>query len=308
MGGECLKPSVPVVLTVEEVEHEARDVYTLYLSVPEPAGARGRGARCSSPGTTSPAPAGAGLNLLRFTPGQFFMVWIPRMDEKPYAISSAERRRVGITVQRRGPFSTRLTELRPGARLGLRGPFGRGFGFIDRFADSDRVALVGGGCGMAVLAPLAERLGRATIVQGARTADGLLFRDRFPTQVLFTDDGSAGRRGYPTDWLRERAEEGALDIVYTCGPEVMMSRVADLCREGGVRCQVCMERYVKCGIGVCGQCDCDGRRICLDGPVFDLHDLAEMPSFGRQRRDKTGRRIPVTPDESCPTAPESPDP
>jgi len=176
-------------------------------------------------------------------------------------------------------------------RSGARGPVRR------------RLRHVGGGCGMATMGLLAERLPGAALVQGARSANVVLFRERFPEQVLFTDDGSAGRPGFPTQWLQEQVGAGALDMVYTCGPELMMAALADVCRWAGIGCQVSMERYMKCGIGVCGQCDCDGLLICRDGPTFDLDDLARMPSFGRYRRDKTGKRIEITPSEQCPSGP-----
>jgi len=278
-----MRVSLPFVLQVEEAVPENAETVTLYFARPDDEEAEARG-----------------LELRGFTPGQFFMVWLPRVDEKPYAISHLDAERLAITVQKRGPFSTRLCELQPGAGVGLRGPFGRGFWGVEARAESTRVALIGGGCGMAVLAPLAERLPKATLVQGARSADRLFYLDRFPEQVVFTDDGSAGRQGFPTDWLKERIAEGVLDAVYACGPEVMLASVVEVCRGGGVACQASLERYMKCGFGVCGQCDCDGRRVCVEGPVFDADELARMPSFGRLHRDGTGRAVPVTADGRCP--------
>ena len=281
-----MRTSLPVMLRVEEVVEENAQTATLYFRRPDAEQA-----------------AAGGLDLESFVPGQFFMVWLPRVDEKPYAISHLDAERLALTAQQRGPCSALLCELKPGAQVGLRGPFGRGFWGFDAYAGSGRVALIGGGCGMAVVAPLSERLPHAAIVQGARTADLLLFRRRWPGQVLFTDDGSAGRQGFPTAWLIEQAAAGGVDMVYTCGPEVMMRAVADACREAGIGCQACLERYMKCGIGVCGQCDCDGRRVCVEGPVFDLEELAAMPSFGVARRDKTGGRLSVTALDRCPAGP-----
>jgi len=275
-SGEALPASLPVTMKVVEVRRESRRAVTLMLD------RRGR-----------PEAARLGLDLEAFRPGQFFMLWLPRVDEKPYTASYLDAERVGITVQECGPFSARLCALEPGAMLGLRGPFGRPFWGVEKHADSDRVVLIGGGSGMATLALLAEALPRATLVQGARSEDALLFRQRFPEQLVFTDDGSAGRRGLPTEWLSGQVEAGRVEMVYTCGPEPMMAAVVEICRRGGVDCQVSMERHMKCGIGVCGQCECDGRRVCLEGPVFSAEELAGMPSFGRVKRDKTGRRIPV---------------
>ena len=283
------RASLPVVLTVARVKRENAEMVTLSFARPEASEA-----------------AAQGLDLDEFRPGRFLMVWLPRLDEKPYALASLDARSLGITVQKRGPFSTRLCELKRGAQVGLRGPFGRGFWDVEKSARSSRVALVGGGCGTAVLAPLAERLPRAAFVQGANTAGVLLYRDRFPNQVIFTDDGTAGRQGFPTEWVEEQARRKRLAMVYTCGPEAMMAALADVCRRYGVGCQVSMERYMKCGIGVCGQCDCDGRRVCVEGPTFSLEELADMPSFGRIRRDRTGRRIDVAGAEQCPSAPRAP--
>jgi len=281
-----MRTSLPVMLRVEEVVEENAQTATLYFRRPD-----------------AELAAAGGLDLESFVPGQFFMVWLPRVDEKPYAISHLDEERLALTAQRRGPCSTLLCELKPGAQVGLRGPFGRGFWGLEEHPDSTRIALIGGGCGMAVVAPLAERLPGAALVQGARTAELLLFRQRFRGQVIFTDDGSAGGQGFPTDWLSEQAATGRIDMVYTCGPEVMMRAVADACRAAGIGCQACLERYMKCGLGVCGQCDCDGRRVCVEGPVFDLEELAAMPSFGVTRRDKTGRTMGVTDIDRCPAGP-----
>jgi dihydroorotate dehydrogenase electron transfer subunit len=285
-GTGGLRPSLPVALTVREVRRENEAMVTLYCAVPEACDAAARG-----------------LDLAAFVPGRFFMLWLPRLGEKPYAVSYLDERRVGITAQARGPFSTALCALEPDARLGLRGPFGRGFWDLERYADSERVALIGGGCGMAVLGPLVRALPHAKVVQGARTADALLFTDEVPEQVIFTDDGSAGRQGFPTEWLEEQTAAGALDAVYTCGPEVMMAGVAWTCLRTGIACQASMERYMKCGIGVCGQCECDGRLVCQDGPTFSAEELARMPSFGHVRRDAAGRRIEVAEAARCPSAP-----
>ncbi len=281
---DLLRPALPVVLPVVRVERENAEAATLFLSLDG----------------VEDDPA---LDLAAFVPGRFFMVWIPRMDEKPYAVSHMEEGRLGVTVQRRGPFSNRLCEMTPGERIGLRGPYGRGFWGVEEQGDGSGVALIGGGCGMAVLAPLAERLPRATVVQGARRSDVLFFTERFPGQVIFTDDGSAGRGGFPTEWLAEETAAGRVRMVYTCGPEEMMLGVVDICRRAGVDCQASLERYMKCGIGVCGQCDCDGRRVCVEGPTFGLEELARMPSFGRRRRDKAGRAFQIGPPDACPSGP-----
>ena len=244
---------------------------------------------------------GGSLDLRSLTPGQFVMVWLPGVDEKPYAVSHLEGQRFGITVMRRGVFSSRLQGLSAGARVGFRGLYGRGFWGWQGQSDAAGIAVIAGGCGMAPLALLAERLPGCTVVQGAPGAEEVMFADRFPRQVLLTEDGSLGRRGLPTDWLREALAAGEVRGVYTCGPEAMMVAVVAACREAGVPCQASLERYMKCGVGVCGQCECDGSLVCRDGPVFSAEELAGMPSFGRSRRLGTGQKVPLA--DRCNTPP-----
>ncbi len=84
-------------------------------------------------------------------------------------------------------------------------------------------------------------------------------------------------------------------MVYCCGPEVMLVKVAEIAHAQQVACQVSVERYMKCGLGVCGQCVCGSDRVCADGPVFDGLRLLENPDFGRRRLDAAARWLPTHP-------------
>ena len=248
----------PVMVRVLEVRNEARDVRTLWLA-----------------------------HEMAFQPGQFVLLWIPRLDEKPYTLSALQPGRIAITVRRRGRFSSRLADMKPGEQVGVRGPYGRGF------VPKPNGIIVAGGCGMAPLAPLKDALPEAVLICGAKTAEELMFRERFPDMIVCTDDGSAGRHALPTDLLQPRLERGEAAAVYTCGPEVMMRAVFALCEEFGAACQAGLERYMKCGFGICGQCTCGEMLVCQDGPVFDSVALRRMPEFGRTARLKDGRRVTI---------------
>ena len=114
--------------------------------------------------------------------------------------------------------------------------------------------------------------------------------------VLATDDGSYGFRGFVTQaleryldrWFADRA--GVRPTLYTCGPEPMMRRVADLAAARGLACQVAVERAMACGMGTCQSCVIKVRKVdaaapplagspwayrlaCTDGPVFAAADL-----------------------------------
>ncbi|WP_448605545.1 dihydroorotate dehydrogenase electron transfer subunit [Thermoflexus hugenholtzii] len=202
-------------------------------------------------------------------PGQFVMVWLPGYEEKPFSLAEADP--VGLTVARVGPFSAALHHLEPGDPVWIRGPLGRGFALEGR-----RILLVGGGYGVAPLAFLArEALARGmavTALTAARTAADVLYRERFRTlgarMVVATEDGSAGERGRAPEVARRLLEQEAYDALYGCGPEGMLEALRTLAAERGLPAQLSYEAYMRCGIGLCGSCEREGRVLCLEGPVL----------------------------------------
>jgi len=198
-----------------------------------------------------------------FIPGQFVMVWLPGVGEKPFSLAWKDL----LVVKRVGPFTSRLFELEEGERLWIRGPYGRGF---ER--KWEKIALLAGGIGIPPLYALARawkgNFESVTLIYGARSKDELALLDieNYVNEVVITtDDGSAGRKGFSTDVLAERREE--FEGVYTCGPEPMLKAVLRIMDYRNV--QVSAERYMKCGIGVCGSCNLGKYLVCRDGPVFD---------------------------------------
>lgn len=230
-------------------------------------------------------------------PGQFGMFWIPGVDEKPMSLSYTNGA-MGFTVLKMGPFSSKMHEIKEGERIGVRAPMGRGFKL-----KGHKILIVGGGVGVAPLAPLAEKAREqgidVTAIIGAMTARELLFVDRIKktgTRVLIaTDDGTTGVKGFTTDVLRELLKKETFDQCYTCGPEIMMVKVMNQTREKGIPTQVSLHRYFKCGVGICGQCAMDdtGLRVCKEGPCFRDKEMEKTKEFGRYWRDATSRRIPL---------------
>ncbi len=239
-------------------------------------------------------------------PGQFVMLWLPGVDEKPISIAAPDP--LTLTVARVGPFSIALHGCRAGDDLGWRGPFGHPFAL-----DPDRPAvLVGGGYGSAPLHFLASRAlsgglppDQLVVVVGARRQDYLTFIDRFRAlgvePIIATDDGSVGHKGYVTDAMLHHLDQSPnhqfpisqSPIIYACGPERMLVALYRIARQRGMEAQLSVERYMKCGFGVCGQCAMDGLLVCQDGPVLTLDQLDGVTDFGRFHRGATGRRLPV---------------
>jgi dihydroorotate dehydrogenase electron transfer subunit len=219
-------------------------------------------------------------------PGQFVMMWLPGTDEKPFSLSYAGKE-TGVTVEKKGKFTEKMFQMKEGDQIGIRGPYGNGF------IPKPNACIVAGGCGIAPLSTLVERLDDAFLIMGAKTKERLIFENRFRNPTLMTDDGSFGEKGFTTDALEKLLKSERIDVVYTCGPEIMMKKVFDLCEKHEIECQASLERFMKCSFGVCGQCDINGFRVCKDGPIFSSDHLREMNDFGKRARLKTGKKVPV---------------
>ncbi len=233
-------------------------------------------------------------------PGQFIMLWLPGVDEKPFSPSLVTQRwrlragRIEVTARAVGPFTRALMACRPGQTVGIRGPFGQGFSL------EPCSLLVGGGMGIAPLRYLADALDSNGLpfqaMLGARTAADLLFVDWFQRRSasFYTDDGSAGVSGPVTQSLDVELESGQFRAVCACGPEPMLLAVKKACETHSIPYQLAFERYMKCGIGLCGQCCMDGTgiRVCKEGPVLTARELAGVTELGLPHRDATGARGP----------------
>jgi dihydroorotate dehydrogenase electron transfer subunit len=227
-------------------------------------------------------------------PGQFIMVWIPGIDEIPMALSRLGPLKA-ITVRNVGSSTEALHRLEAGSVIGVRGPFGNFFDLSE-----DRYLLAAGGTGLASILTAGEALAEAgkkvVSVVGAKMKDDLILLDRARKCgeiFIATDDGSMGYHGQVPDLVLNLLEERRFDGVLACGPERMLHAMVDVCRKREIELQVSMERFMRCGIGLCGSCALDGYLVCVDGPIFTGAQLAGLMDFGAYRRDRSGRRVPV---------------
>lgn len=227
-------------------------------------------------------------------PGQFVMVWLHAVNEKPFAFSNLGKN-CSITVQKRGPFTEALFKIKKGTVLGVRGPFGKGFE-IEKIKNA---AIIAGGCGIAPLKPLAEELKRnkskVYVALGVRNKEFLFFEKEFKKLSnelrIFSEDGSVGKKGYPIEALEEILKsKKKIDCVFACGPEILLKKVFDVCEKHKIKCQLSLERHIKCGIGICGQCAIDDQLVCKDGPVFSNNQLRKLKEFGKYSRNAEGKK------------------
>jgi dihydroorotate dehydrogenase electron transfer subunit len=177
--------------------------------------------------------------------------------------------------------------------LGVRGPFGNGFKPVENSI------LIGGGCGNAPLKYLALSLLECNYsfrwLAAARTAADLPFRELFAGENFWnplTEDGSTGEPGRATDPLEALLSEEKPACIYASGPEPMLLAVRETALMYDVPVQLSFERYMKCAIGICGQCCLDGSglRLCIEGPVLTEKEMCGVTEWGLSHRRASGRR------------------
>jgi dihydroorotate dehydrogenase electron transfer subunit len=234
-------------------------------------------------------------------PGQFLMVWIPGVEELPMSVMvSGKRGYAAITIRKHGFGSTALFNKRYGELLGVRGPYGNQFK-IDK--ESKKALLVGGGTGLVPLMRLTTTLNElkidTTVIIGAKSKEEMFFEkqaNNFLNKtkhnvIISTEDGTYGVKGYATDVMSTVVNKNKFDTVYTCGPELMMKKVFDIGLAKSLSIQASLERYMKCGVGICASCCIGDQLVCKDGTVFNEKQLSAMTEFGRMYRDKSGRKV-----------------
>lgn len=267
-----INPLVPQTAKVARVVAETPDVMTLCLEA-----------------------AGGGLPFT-VRPGQLAMVSVFGAGEAMFSLTQGDDH-LELSVKKIGEVTGALHTLVPGRIVGIRGPYGNGFPLEDlRGRD---IVFVAGGIGLAPLRSLIRwclerrrNFGRLHLVYGARTPAELVFKEElfgpWPAAPAFAvsvtvdrgDSGWAGHVGLVPEYLRELAPSPEAAAV-VCGPPVMIRYTLPVLAELGFdpsATYTTLEMRMKCGIGKCGRCNIGSCYVCLDGPVFSMAELRQMPA------------------------------
>lgn len=237
---------------------------------------------------------------MAFRAGQFVQLTLPGVGEAPFTPSSSphEPERLEVTVLRTGRVTDALHEVEPGADLGLRGPFGKGYP-MEKLRGTE-VLLVGGGVGLAPLRSLIHALlaeidqfKKVLILYGARTPEELLYRRQFDewrdvegVELRETIDVPApnwdGHVGLVTSLM---TDDVGVDIansyLVSCGPAIMLKFVTLRALELGYspeQIYLSMNRRMSCGIGKCGRCNIGPYYLCKDGPDMCYAKIKDYPN------------------------------
>jgi len=207
-------------------------------------------------------------------PGQFYMLKIgddalPLM--RPISVYNVENEKLHFLYKVVGKGTELLKTLKKGDDIELLGPLGNGFPCNEV---SGKIALIGGGIGIPPLFETAKLLTK----NGCKVDVYLGYKDELfafepfaeicENIFIAAENGKEGYKGFITDIFHAQN----YNAVFTCGPEIMMIKVKQLCDAQQVPVWLSMENRMACGIGACLVCTCkttEGmKRCCKDGPVF----------------------------------------
>lgn len=219
--------------------------------------------------------------------GQFNMLWAFGVGEAPISLAGFTDGILSHTIRAVGAVTTALCASQIGDEIGVRGPFGAGW---DLAGSAGRdILIVAGGLGVAPIRPIVTELlenrddfGRAVLLVGARTPDGLLYREeleewraRLDIEVEVTVDAASphwrGNVGVVTRLIERAPFDPANTTAFVCGPEVMMRFAAQSVLDSGVDpsdIMLSFERNMHCAVGHCGHCQLGSLFVCKDGPVL----------------------------------------
>ena len=225
-------------------------------------------------------------------PGQFFHLLCPSPDEgelwfrRPQSLYRVDRSKGHIEFLYKvvGRGTKGMAGMKPGESLNMLGPLGIGFKLDPGWKN---IVVLGRGVGLATMAPISQTASeagvRVTAILSARSDELALAADLFEQsgtviKVLDTD-GSSSVENVEAILARLIAEKKA-DAFFTCGSNRHLQLMKRLGKQHGIPGQAAIEQIMACGLGPCYICvrtfEVNGkkemRRVCVEGPVFDLQE------------------------------------
>ena len=266
-------PYQPIATTLEKVAEETPNIKTFWLRPDEP---------------------------LAFRTGQFMELTVPGLGEAPFTPSSspAVEDRLEMTIMKAGTVTSCLHELESGAKVGLRGPYGKGYPMEDFYGKE--LLILGGGVGLAPLRSLLyqvfediDKFPRVILLYGAKSPGDLVYAEQLKEwtsqdklEVLVSVDkesnGWDGNVGVVTTLLPKVKLNLDKTAAVVCGPPVMMKfGTLELIQMGMAkdRLYLSLEKNMSCGVGKCGHCRVGPYYICKDGPVFTYDKVEFLPGL-----------------------------
>ncbi|MFO7852046.1 MAG: FAD/NAD(P)-binding protein [Bacteroidota bacterium] len=237
----------------------------------------------------------------KFDTGEFIELTLDGLGEAPFTPSSSPyiTETLEVTIMKAGYITEKFHKLEPGAVLGIRGPFGRGYP-VDRFIGKE-VLIVGGGCGLApirsllyTLIEIKDQVEKVVLLYGSKTPTDCIYKPMF-SKLNSIDNFETYRsadRPDDTEWdeniglVTELLDTPKVNldnaIAVVCGPPIMMKFSTLRLLELGFSEDdifLSMEKNMSCGLGKCGHCMMGEFFVCKDGPVFTYAEIKHSPEI-----------------------------
>jgi NAD(P)H-flavin reductase len=233
-----------------------------------------------------------------YEPGQFLMLSVPHCGEAPISISSTPSQpgTIQLSIRAAGKLTRAMHQLEAGDTVGLRGPYGRPFPMSDLVGHD--LLFVAGGIGLAPLRSVISTClidkrfvdNRLTILYGSRAPSDLAFKadleawQKMPMvachlTVDLAEPGWSGELGLVTSLLDRVEQDPARSKALICGPPPMIKPIIAKLKGRGYHNKnilTTLERYMKCGVGLCRHCHMGETLVCKDGPVFTWEELHKL--------------------------------
>lgn len=235
-----------------------------------------------------------------FDPGEFVLITVFGVGEAPFSISSSpfNKNYFEVTARKVGNVTNALFNLKEGTKVGIRGPYGKGYP-MEEF-ENRNIVLISGGCGLAPLKSLIEYVinkrgcyNNLTLLYGAKTPQDILYEKEISKwkkmknfdihlTVDKADEKWKGNVGVVTK-LINKVKSFENSSVCICGPPIMIKFTIPELKKMGIGEEdifVSLERKMQCGLGLCCHCNINDVYVCKDGPVFRYWDIKDLGELG----------------------------
>lgn len=219
-------------------------------------------------------------------PGEYISILCEELTlRRPFSVANFENNIITVLIKKRGKGTEYISNLKVGDNIEFSAPLGNSFKI-----ENKKTLLIGAGIGVAPLFYLNKKLkeiGTQTYFAAGFLSESDVIDTPHPTlspkgrgekqDFISTDDGSNGNKGSICNYLRKIVEEFIPEKIVSCAPHPVLKFVVEIAQQKGIECEVCMEKVMACGIGVCRGCVInlkkDGKiqnaTVCKDGPVFN---------------------------------------
>lgn len=230
--------------------------------------------------------------------GQFVIVMADEQSERiPLTIADTDKTQaVRVIYQVVGTSTQKLEQLQENDTISsLAGPLG----MPSEIPEGKRALVIGGGVGIAailtIIKTLKEKGNHITCILGSRNKEHLILNDEISAiaheTIVYTDDGSIGKKGLVTDGMEKLFEKGEkFDAAWAVGPTIMMKYCSLVAKEHELLIWTSLNPIMIDGTGMCGGCRVkvgdEIKYACVDGPEFDGRDVDWETLINRKNQYK----------------------